>query len=920
MNPNRLATTIFFLSVIIAQQIMGGDSSDGGKDGDSTERIVIANGMDFDKRYFYEVSKRMSRDWDLRKLSLLGPPTWVIASILAILVLFRFQIPNPLSYIDTSAMSSSPIPVGWGLTSSLAGVVIVAAFLAWILKPVGGISVRLLFAWLTGVYAFIKRIFLYLRNLLNVLTFDVWQSLNYWHPFTSHLSGRDPLLIFQQDDDVEVSGIFSDGPHYNNIFISSIYLTPEGDLSLRQRLTVLLYGGGRVRKYLVKLGLPVVVVVAAVVLKGDISPGIVTTSGSTVRIIAMLGGGLAAVGLVAATISDYTTFNVRFRADSSGLSQYGRLLNEPESESPLSRGRRSLANSMSGYGLLYLSRFLADIFGDVSYDVTFDKGQLMEFDDEGDDQGDAEDGPQEMGGPEGNGEQGDDGQDEREATDQSPADAGDTEVRADRTGTNETSPADASAGDVKLPEGVGSLTDSHATAAASELLWSSIPPESVKEGGEDADITLDLTGVRYYAIRKLPSSWIMRRRTVRRLIRYDPDTYWGKTSKFLTPQTAGRRTGLRLPIKKFMSVRHELPVEAIENPTSRDAGPEDLLFFADSKEEEKEQNEDSEEGPALWDEDVIHCLFLGGGEHQQAINKLLLALKAEGYDNVDILENAFSADVSDDVLSLMDHKDQWVEKLRQVWREIGPRDKDSDDRSNPDEGEEDDFRHDLEEFADELGRQPTAGEVDEVEGLSLLKDDEDLFGSYETAIEDADIEPNPALFPTEYFVSFVGADESFRQEDDGFILFRHQLQSDDDQERWAHVIIGMSAVATKTGALYWRYLFQQSDEGERGFTDPANDDFGTFEEDVIYFISCPKPWAFEAVDDLGDLYLDTSWQDNGVLDFSVERDTEYDVVPKRVPDEAGDSADSADSAERDEIKKLGMEYYELDIVDAPLGP
>jgi hypothetical protein len=124
------------------------------------------------------------------------------------------------------------------------------------------------------------------------------------------------------------------------------------------------------------------------------------------------------------------------------------------------------------------------------------------------------------------------------------------------------------------------------------------------------------------------------------------------------------------------------------------------------------------------------------------------------------------------------------------------------------------------------------------------------------------------------------------------------LETDDGQERWAHVIIGMSAVATKAGALYWQYLH------EHGFEDPHNDDFERFEEDVIYFVSCPGPIHFDDVDDIGDLYLDTSWQDEG-LEFAVEGDEEYDAVPRYR------------SRDEDEPNKLGMDYYRLDITDAP---
>lgn len=814
------------------------DSESGNTDDEETERIVVANGMDFDKRYFYEVTKRMSRDWDLRKLSLFGPPIWVVASVLAGYLSVNFLlpdegIPTPAGISSTALDGIPSIPTEQ--LSFVATAVVVVAAIAWLLKPIGGLSLTLIVNWLAGVYDSIKTILRYSANLLNVATRDVWQNLNYWHPFTTHLSGRDPLVVLRESDDVSISGIYSDEPHYNNVFVDTIYIEPEGDLSLKQRLTVFLYGGGPLRKWLVTWGLLPVVAAAALVVVFEFDAGAAASavpSGSRMLTAGLLVvGGVSTVVLAAVAISDATAFNVRFRADSAGLSRYQRLLNEPESESPLSKGRRSLSNSMSGYGLLYLSRYLADIFGRKRYDVTFDSESLLAVEAE----------------------------DEQETEDEDETDE-----------SSENGPT------LTNPQGHGALTDSHATAAASELLWSSIPPESVRTGGENPDITLGLNGVSYHETDELPKSWIMRRRVVRWLINYDPESYWGDTVELLRKRTAGDRTGLRIPIKKFMSVRHDLPVETIQTPEN----PANLLFFADSKAD-------------LWNDDTVHSVFLGGGEHQQGINKLVLALKSEGFDNVDVLENAFSADVSDGTDDLRAQLRRRASNLGDVMRSI------RNGESATDDGDEE-LLEALEELAEELGRKPTESEVEATDDLSLT-DLEEQFGSLEAAMDAAELADNDALFPTEYFVSFVGAEESFRQKDHGFVLFRHRLETDGDQTRWAHVIIGMSAVATKAGMLYWDYLFKN------GFEDPENDEFGAFEEDVIHFVSCPGPIDFEAVDDIGDLYLDTSWQEHGGLGFSVTRDEEYDSVPRQISEEPSG------------IKKLGMSYYELDITDAPLG-
>jgi len=149
---------------------MSGDiESDSGNS--ETERIVVANGMDFDKRYFYEVSKRMSRDWGLRRLSLLGPPIWIIASVVAALISLRLLGPGTLAdilgaivnRIPVSGLArifvSSPEPI-YLLTT----IVTIAAVIAWFIKPIGAISLTLIVSWVYSIVRSIRRILEYFLN------------------------------------------------------------------------------------------------------------------------------------------------------------------------------------------------------------------------------------------------------------------------------------------------------------------------------------------------------------------------------------------------------------------------------------------------------------------------------------------------------------------------------------------------------------------------------------------------------------------------------------------------------------------------------------------------------------------------------------------------------------------------------------
>lgn len=80
----------------------------------------------------------------------------------------------------------------------------------------------------------------------------------------------------------------------------------------------------------------------------------------------------------------------------------------------------------------------------------------------------------------------------------------------------------------------------------------------------------------------------------------------------------GSRHGIRLPVKTFASVAHA--------PDRLDGSLPATPLLAGAE----------------WPEDRVHHVFLGGAEHNVGLRKLVLALKAAGYENVDLAENAFA--------------------------------------------------------------------------------------------------------------------------------------------------------------------------------------------------------------------------------------------------------------------------------------
>ncbi|MEF8806781.1 hypothetical protein [Natronomonas sp.] len=694
-------------------------AQDGEGENDPSLRVVIANGMDIDKQYFYEVTKQVSRDWDIRKISLLGPPLWAGLSLLFLFLAGRGLARSGLALIEgfwdgILRLLADPAAM---LADNAFYFFVVTLVVVFIVKPLVDL-LRFDLSFQSSVETFVGS----LSNVRNVFTAEVWQNLNYWHPFTSNLGDRDPLILLGEETESDVSGVYADGPHYGNVFVDSVYVTVDGpEVGFQQRLLGALYDHQMRR---VRRGVLVVVALTSGfwLLNRAVTADLLFLESVipwTEVVAAVLLVGVAVLGLM--YLSGHPSFHARFYADSAGLSRYNQLLDDPEIHKPTESDERlSLSNSMSGYGLFYVSEFLQTHYGDGRYDVSIDVDSLT-------------------------------------------------------AGEEDSFPA---MGFTKQPNG------SHAISAASELLWSAVPPASVRSSDQESDVTVELNGIDYLTIEDHSpdrlerfSQWAISQ------FETDSDDEDGPTQRRLTKRAVGERRGIRLPVKKFMSVPHDQSAAAVES--SPDETPD--LYVHDE-----------------WDEDERHYLLLGGGEHQQGINKLTLALKAEGYTNVDVLENAFSG----------------------------------------------------------------TGQTDAANGNRVY---------------------DSTLFPTEYFVSFVGGDaEFFRQDDAGFLFFRHQLPVD-GETRWIHVLIGMSAVGTKVGFLYWLDRFERGEEPFDGVEDG--------EEDVVHFVTHPGPTDFDGIDDIGHLYLDTSWREEGLTVEVTEDDTYENVEPTDDPDE----------------KRLGMRYYTLDL-------
>lgn len=631
----------------------------------SGERIVVTNGVDLDKRYFYESIKAVAWDWEIRRLSLIGPPL-VLLVVLLMLFYFYLAVPTlPFGVPEANAI----VETTTGFVSGSDFGALLVVFGGFALLLVVGPHLRAIQSDLLERGAALWR---YLRSVGHLRHRSPWQNLNYWHAFTTHLSGRDPLVVLTETAETTVSGVYADSPHYGNVFVDAVYVRVRGeDLSWRQRVCQWVQDATRRKLRLAVLGTPVVL---ALFRSNEIALGNAGVEGI------LLSDGLFVASLVSAgalltAAAPFLQFRTWFFVKTVRESGYSTLLDDSGILEPSgSDDRIRLSNSMFGYGLFYVSEFFYHLFGDQKYDVEVDVADLLD------------------------------------------------EERGDGFPTT----------------AYGSPSSAEAIAAARELVWSALPASSVEaaaDGIDDPDLSVEIVGVDYY-------------------------TFGDEDDDAFRSARVGERGGFRLPVKKFMSVPHGTDRERVEKPPS----PTPNLHRHDS-----------------WDEETTHHLLLGGGEHQQGLNKLFLALKAQGYTGVDVLENAFAGQVDETV---------------------------------PDDG------------------------------------------------------PYPfVLFPTEYFVAFAGGNaDFFRHEDDAFALFRHRVEEDE----WVHVLMGTGAAGTKLGFLYWL------DQYDRGFEDVPPDEF--------QFLTHPSVDGVDGLDDVGDLYMDTSWRGSDALTFTRhERDvTDGAVSPPEI--------------------------------------
>lgn len=805
------------------------DSTEG-VDDEGTDRVVVANGLGIDKRYFYEVLKRAALDTDIRRLSLLGPPLWALI-LLSGAWLFLRSVVSPsqlltlvwsvftglgtlvaaagnvqarqeaiervatrVDELSTTAMSGSTTELATALLLAL--VVIAILFLAY--TPIREL--------LDGVTDTFERSFSRAMNVPVVFRAETWQNLNYWHPFTSHLSDRDPLVVLSELEEADVSSVYADEPHYKNVFVDAVYL--EVDVEGSSRVWEWLYGyrGRFVRRgvlFAVALiglvaldgvlgvssvsalgsvdwplvavlsGLAVLVRSAPVAVTGvaagvatarlgTVTPGVVAVNANHLVLLAFL----PVLAVLLFTVFHpraraYVFFNRWFLANSAGLSTYNEFLNSLDIDDLYREDDRNvLSNSFAGYGLFYLSELLYRVFGTGRYTVSADSDALCSDDP----------GPTQFHEP-----------------------IGDLDAAV---GAMELLWSAVPAGSVAAAHGDGGNDDgpnataepsgtSDAAASANEADRAAVDPDAETaetDGGEtadatpdgDADVSVTLAGTDYYTIRERKAGgWRDRLANVPLLGALVGEVESEERKRF-ERALAGSRKGIRVPVKKFMSVPDGTP------PTVLDEGPMAVASLYE---------------PDSWRGDRTHTVLLGGGEHQQGINKLVLSMKAKGYDNVDVLENAF----------------------------VG---------------------------------------------------------------EEADA-TDAAEFPTEYFVSFVGGDNEFVRdvEDDDaledrevFLYMRHRTDADRD----THLIIGMSAVATKTGFLYWH---------DRFANDVADDADGPtlaeLESDTLHVIHHPSGMGDAAKGlaagsfpelEVGQLYLDTTWIDDDPLSFGLAEDERYDGV------------------------------------------
>jgi hypothetical protein len=528
---------------------MGGDSEEPDEpdeDGGVSRRIVVGTGRGLDKRDRFETRKHISTDWDLQKLSLLGPILWSVVLVVFIAGTVWYVAFSAGGYLDLvlgllGDLASFRLPeINAFARSRSLEVVSVLAVTAWIAprvvalvrKEVANIREKAL----AGLYQ--------VRHLGVLLDIDTWSNHNYWHPFTSHLSDRDPLVMLANADlDATVSGVFTDVPYYRNVFVDSVYVTFDSlpDRTTRLELEWFDWRLAYPRRYVLGAAVLLLVVTRFPATIGVV-PALPSVPWSTLELGALYG---LSGYIVVTAFTDYVGFRRRFFGNSAGFSEYG-LLQSTEKSTLFDDEAKTvdrLGNSLAGYGLFYVSEFLWSVVGrDSPYRVE----NAVEAD-----------------------------EDNREI----------------------------------------------AAEAGTELLERAIPTPTTAEtedDGNDESIEMRLQGVDYLR------QDVHRRRLLERVPgvgkRYGRSVGEGNDRGL---DHAGAKRGVRLPVKRFVSVPH--PFFADYNLETNDEFP----FYFDR----------------TWDEDETHYLLLGGAEHQEALVKFIQYLRSPdgaGFENVDLIENAFT--------------------------------------------------------------------------------------------------------------------------------------------------------------------------------------------------------------------------------------------------------------------------------------
>lgn len=611
---------------------------------EESRRIVVGNGIDLDKRDSYEIKKIMGTDADIRKLSLFGPVLWGLYIIYLVLFgVVSVYLATPTTYAQM-LLTADTGPL-------FAAISRYGILLAFLLLPVFVILHKLRAGALSSIENVTRRAFSIIQNLkkLLVLTdWDIWKNSNYWHPFTSHLSDRDPLVVLGNcPHGAEVSGIYSDVPYYENVFVDSVYVSFDGISTSRTRELALFSRRGR----WIKRGYYAVLLAALAAIN------IATLTGSQIPFITGLPSSTAAVVLVwllASAFYDlwltgYGRYWTRFFSRSAGYSRYDLLLppaDEQTDTSSSDSGNR-LTNSLVGYGILYVSGFIREAIDDAeTYRIRNDvesareeqQAVLAERLNELTEQViEAE--PAVARNDLVDGEHGDDGPIDLLRIESWHGNL--DEAIPDRDETDNEESRFESAGQLRtwcdeLAGVINQLRDEESAGIAGEsVLASSLtnleaehdPIATLAEDSADASaspsddgITVRLNGVRYLRMAS-ESGWVGR---AREGVLKSSDQ---REIEVADRDVAGSRNGVRLPVKRFMSVPWTHNRDGSDLATT---GEFPLYFDED------------------WTDETVDYLLLGGGEHQQGILKFVRYLKREGYENVDILENAFSADQNAD--------------------------------------------------------------------------------------------------------------------------------------------------------------------------------------------------------------------------------------------------------------------------------